>query len=360
MLTRAMILLLCLLPSTALASPAQFSPFTHSFSLSVEPAVLHLSVLPGATYQGALKLRNSGTVPVRIRASAFDFIPVDEHGGVKLLPRDGSISSSDPIVSAGWVKLPEGELSIAPGRTFSLPIVISVPPDASAGARSMAITLDDAGGSTHAELQSLVFLDIPGNARKDMAIADFSADNFFAGSAENVFRVRLINTGKTHIRPSGELVIRNMFGRVRGRFELSDANAMGTISPNSARAIEYHWKGGDKDGQGVNDFGLWFASLSLNDGELHVSDHATFLVLPWFSILIFICGLAISLTLLRRALALMRKNIDEGNESIIPLIFVTLAGLLMFVAIISSLFVVFRTQENGSLERIDMRQKMES
>lgn len=355
MLTRAMILLLCLLPSTALASPAQFS----SFSLSVEPAVLHLSVLPGATYQGALKLRNSGTVPVRITAVAFDFVPVDEHGGVKILPRDNSISSSDPIVSAGWVKLPQGELSIAPGRTFSLPIVISVPYDASAGARSIAITLDDTGGSTHAELQSLIFLDVPGNAKKDMVIADFSADSFFAGSAENVFSVRLVNTGKTHIRPSGELVIRNMFGRARGRFELNDASAIGTISPSSARAVEYHWKGADKEGQGASDFGLWFASLSLNDGELHVSDHATFLVLPWLSILVFVCGFAITFTLLRHALALMRKNIDKGNESVAPLIFVTFAGLLMFIAIIISLFVVFRSQENGSLERIDMRQKME-
>lgn len=336
-----------LLPITAVAHMG-----TPQFSLSVEPAVVHVSVMPGARYEGVLNVRNQGAGSLRLSARAYDFVPVDDAGGVKLVESSENQGESDPLAAAGWVKFPSGNIVSGPGKTLRIPYVLTVPDDASPGARSLALVLDAKESSVGTRFESLVFLEVPGDAKTSMEISDFSQNSLFNSDSSGIFHLRIKNNGKTHLHPDGELVIRNMFGTERARFGLVGANSLGTIPPGSTRSIDYEYQGV----HGVVDFGLWNARVSLTQGEMSIADRTFFLVLPWRSIAICLGALCGSLFLMRYSLMRMRREIkgggEEGEPSIVSLCLVVLAGIIVFGTISYILFDFLSVSHEGALQKI--------
>lgn len=327
---------------------------------SVEPVILRVSVERGGQFRSFFTLKNTGDAPIMLSTLVADFVPIDGAGGVREV--EGVPEKDDPVRASGWFSLSNDPLIVPAHQALRVPFSISVPSDANPGGRSVVIELETLGGSARERMNMLSFLTVPGEAKELLSIFSFSRDALMTADAHGIFALELKNEGDTHLRPEGEVVIRNMFGVERGRYQLNNLLAPGTIVPKAKRNIEYKWMGT----LSAFDFGLWNARIELNYGErgVHsVGDRTFFLVLPWraFLLIIFILGGAIKFFIyavrrLRQDLAAMTPT-EEGEVSenaisarllIIPFI----AGLLLLLVVTGTMFSLLSGKNEGSLERV--------
>lgn len=335
----------------------------HREGFSVEPAILRISVERGGQFRSFFSLSNTGDAPLTVNALVADFVPIDSSGGVKKM--EGVPGADDPVRASGWYSLPEGPIVVPANQKLRVPFSISVPDDANPGGKSVVIELETVGGSARERMNMLNFLTVPGDAKEVLNILSFSRDAVITADAHGVFQVELKNDGDTHLRPEGEVVVRNMFGVERGRFALAGDLAPGTIIPAAKRAVEYRWKGA----LSAFDFGLWNARIQLNYGEggAHtVGDRAFFLVLPWraFLLIIFILGGAIrffvyAVKRLRNAMKFVEVTPEgvpdahaERALSARLLLIPFVAGLLLLLVVMGTMFSLLSGINEGSFEKV--------
>lgn len=327
---------------------------------SVEPAILRVSVERGGQFRSFFSLKNTGDAPITLSVTVADFVPIDGTGGVREM--EGVPDKDDPVRASGWFSLPDGPLIVPAHRSLRVPFSISAPLDANPGGKSVVIELETLGGSARERMNLLNFVTVPGDAKEQLTILSFSRDAIMTADAHGTFELELKNEGDTHLRPTGEVVVRNMFGVVRGRFLLSGLLAPGTIIPSAKRSVEYDWVGA----LSMFDFGLWNARVELNYGENDIhstGDRTFFLVLPWraFLLIIFILGGAIrffiyAVARLRREISLESAKdgdgISENVLSIRLLIIPFMAGLLLLLVVFGTLFSVLSDKNEGSFTRV--------
>lgn len=327
---------------------------------AVEPAILRVSVERGGQFRSFFTLKNTGDAPLTITLTVADFVPENSGGGVRAM--EGIPDNDDPVRASGWFSLPDGDIMVPAHQTLRVPFSISVPDDANPGGRAVVVALETVSGSARERMNMLNFLTVPGDAKEQLSILSFSRDAVMTADAHGVFALELLNEGDTHLRPEGEVVIRNMLGVVRGRYPLTGLLAPGTIIPKAKRSVEYHWIGT----LSAFDFGLWNARVELSYGEggAHtVGDRAFFLVLPWraFLLIIFILGGAIKFFIfavkrLRRELTQVTAASDETvSENILSarlLIIPFIAGLLLLLVVTGTMFSLLSSKQEGTFERI--------
>lgn len=332
----------------------------HQEGFSVEPAILRVSVERGGQFRSFFSLKNTGDAPMTLNVLVADFVPVDGAGGVREI--EGVPDRDDPVRASGWFSLPDGPLIVPAHQSLRVPFSISVPDDANPGGKSVVIELETLGGSARERMNLLNFVTVPGDAKELLSILSFSRDAIMTADAHGVFELELKNEGDTHLRPTGEVVVRNMFGVVRGRYPLDGLLAPGTIVPKAKRSVEYKWVGT----LSAFDFGLWNARIELQYGENGmntVGDRTFFLVLPWraFLLILFILGGAIrffvyAVARLRREISMESakesNGLSENTLSARLLIIPFIAGLLLLLVIFGTLFSVLSDKNEGSFERV--------
>ena len=326
---------------------------------SIEPAILRVSVERGAQFRSFFTLKNTGNSSITLDASLADFVPTDASGGVREM--EGVPTSDDPVRASGWFSLSDGPIIVPPHQIIRVPFSISVPDDANPGGRSVVIALETIDGSARERMNMLYFLTVPGEAHEQLTILSFGRSAIVTADASGVFQIALKNDGDTHLRPEGQIVIRNMFGVERGRYDLTGDFAPGTIIPKAKRDVEYNWKGV----LNAFDFGLWNArvELSYGDGGEHsVGDRTFFLVLPWraFLLIIFILGGAVwffvyAMRRLRNELEQLPDSENGVAENVISMrlfLIPFIAGLLLLIVIIGTMFSVLQGRNEGSFDRV--------
>jgi hypothetical protein len=76
---------------------------------------------PGQTYTGIIKIKNDGLVEERVSLSQNDYLFFSDGSNIYGEP------GVDPRSNAGWIKLAESEVRIAPGMEYEVPYMVSVP-----------------------------------------------------------------------------------------------------------------------------------------------------------------------------------------------------------------------------------------
>jgi len=110
------------------------APAAAQSSVEVSPLRVELKAAPGAATTQAITVANTGTAPVRVRASISDW-----H-----LSRDGApqfVEAADAKYSAsGWMRVAPPEQVIDPGKDATVRFTLTVPADAApAGYRSSVL-----------------------------------------------------------------------------------------------------------------------------------------------------------------------------------------------------------------------------
>ena len=259
----------------ALAAIAPAARAQTGATLGVTPPVFYESLARGEVWESSLRISNpSETAALPLHLSVQRWDARDETGGINLIEEAGD-PSFDP---ASWFSLETEDLVLAPGEVRRLNFTVRVPENAEPGGKYAAMVLDSRIPDVYfgdepvriiPRLTVLFLMDIPvfgidGDSEGSVDVVEFSlreeerapvlssltsrfASLFRApstafasepavqvdvltGTPESMV-LRVANNGITHIRPSAEIRVHNLFGR---RVAVAEVDQT-TILPGNVR-----------------------------------------------------------------------------------------------------------------------------
>ena len=140
------------------------------------------------------------------------------------------------------------EVTLKPGEQKTIDVTLSVPKDAGPGGHYGVIRftgtppeVDSSAVSLSASIGTLVLVTVSGDVHEEASVAElYTSQN---GKKRSLFEygpvtinTRFKNTGNVHARPSGTVVVTNMFGKTVDTFKFNEIK--GNVLPQSIRRYE--------------------------------------------------------------------------------------------------------------------------
>jgi len=208
-----------------------------------------------------------------------------------------------PYSLKDYLSVPFYEFSLEHGERATIPVTISIPPDAEPGGKygSLVIstvsneaekTENTASTALISRIGTLFFVTVPGEIEKSGSLEDFKTNTgrkFFGGGPID-FEILFRNTGSVYLNPYGEIRISNFLGKEIDAIKLDAWFAL----PDSLRLREITW---DRDWL----LGVYTAHAFINRGYEDIVDEKsfTFFVIPWKLALILLLSIFILILILR-------------------------------------------------------------
>jgi hypothetical protein len=276
-------------------------------ALTISPPLMEFDARPGDTIMDVVKLYNETDAPVTLKASAQNFKAMGEGGTPEFLPAEEAAGLAE------WVKLDETSVTLQPNERKSVLFTVNVPLDAMPGGHFAGIlwsTGEGALGATAVGLQAatgtLLLVRVAGEVLEMGRIVEFSTDMLSYSYLPVNFNVRFENTGNVHLKPAGQVVVRNMWGTQVASVRVNENLA--NVLPNSIRKFEAAWQktempAGASEWQKEREnfaWGKYTATVVLNYGVggQEVTREVSFWVFPWRVTLFYLVFLVIVLLLL--------------------------------------------------------------
>lgn len=294
-------------------APLSASAATGPVGLQVAPAIVDINAERGKSYDIKIKVTNSTTSDQEYFATVNDFKAKDETGNPEFIS-DEKAPSSASIVK--WIQ-PITSFKLNPNQTKEVVAKMVVPADAEPGGHYGIIRFGNqppsavqSGASLSASAGPLVLVRVDGEIKESLTVADFyaqkgnkKATTFEYGPID--FVQRLTNNGNVHVKPSGNIVITNMFGSQVANIPVNGNN--GNILPNSTRRFEQRL-----DSKWM--FGRYTAKMSLSYGSSGgtISGVLTFWVIPYKLVIAGLLSLILIIFLMRKMISRYKKKIIEN------------------------------------------------
>lgn len=286
-------------------------------ALEIAPPVISLKGDPGQRVTAQISLRNVAANSLLVTNEINDFTAAGEDGTPKLLLEEGEQS---PYSLKGWIAS-IAPLTLKSRELKTLAVTINIPANAAPGGYYGVIRfsatppdLEGNGVSLSASLGALVFMRVSGAASEKLSIAEFyTAQNdnksSLFESAPVTFVQRVKNEGNVFEQPSGQVLVKDMFGNAVGatNVNLPPRNVL----PGSIRKFEQPFDASVIGNKFL--FGRYTADLKITYGAANdktATAQIVFWVIPWKLIIGSIIALIAGFFLLR---FLIRRY----NESII-------------------------------------------
>jgi len=278
-------------------------------AMTIMPPMLDLTLDPGTVVADVIQVHNEETIPFKITAVKQNFYATegDERSGAPDFYGPEEVRTGYEM--ADWIEVNGEGTVIEPGAWANIPITIRVPADAQPGSHFGAIQilaskpddiapLPDSGISIVRGTSVLVFVRVNGEVIDELTVADFEADPAHTRLPVD-FTIRLKNSGTTHQRPVGNIIIKDMFGRQVASLQINPGPQYRTVLPGSTRRFEVAWlkrrlpDGAGEYEQQLKNFALgkYTATMYLNYGspdEQKILTAATeFWVFPWMALLTY-------------------------------------------------------------------------
>lgn len=297
----------------AIPQPIKAQDAANSITLGISPQLLEITANPGEVFTNTFRLTNASSSSLAIRTVPKNFTPFGEEGSVSLTEEETTYSI------AQWISVSPTTVTIPSSKTQDFEVTINVPSDAEPGSHFGSVVFktippeDDAAVAlVSQEIAPVILVKIAGDVTESADIEDFVSTKSFWSNEPTVDLVsRIKNNGNVHFKPTGQIVIKNMFGKEVETLELSKENVL----PDSIRAIATQW---EKKGLRV---GRYTAELTIVIGEDNeISTMTTsFIIFPYQTILPAIVGaLFVGLVLFkgrsRISLALRALSGKETNK----------------------------------------------
>lgn len=249
------------------------SSFAHA-SLSISPLKHELTIEAGKEKSEIIKVTNNSDAPVTLYTSKEDFIAGDDTGTPTFVkPQD---QSTDAYALSNWIRLENGNLTLAKGETREIRFTVKVPPKGEPGGHYGAIffspgTPSGAQVAVVQRLGVLILINVPGNIEiignlSGFQIGQKSGTTFSeASDFKNfpvVFETKFKNDGNTHLKPTGKIELIDENGDTlkdigkeamvtpAGAFigeKMVDYipvnDGLGNVLPKSERRFESTWEG---------------------------------------------------------------------------------------------------------------------
>ena len=258
-----------------------FSPPTASAqqarTITIVPPTINLTLNPGDTREGTLKVINDSDEPMEIKAAINDFIVQDTHGTPQLLPQS---TLNNQYSAANWVGITPDTFIIEPHQRYSLRYFIQIPSDAKPGGHYAAVSYVPANaGSTNStgtsvltKLGTLFYITINGEITEKANVSEFLA-NPFQEYGPVTLTTNITNMGDLHIRPSGEIRVYDVFGRLIATEKLQQNNIYPTATRTFENTVGKTWMIGPFQAKLLGAYG--------QGHNLPLVASVTFWVFPW-------------------------------------------------------------------------------
>lgn len=283
------------------------APMTAS-ALTISPPLMEFDARPGDSIVDVVKVSNETDEPLVLIGSVQNFKAMDETGTPEFT------LATEPTDLASWIKFDEKEVTLAPGERKSILFTINVPGDAEPGGHFAGILWATGGAPAEggsavgliAKTGTLVLVRIAGEIQETGRIIEFSTGKTSYSYLPVDFNIRFENTGNVHLKPAGEVQIRNMWGGKVASLEVNKdlANAL----PNSIRKYDAAWQksempSGASEWQKEREnfaWGKYTATVIMNYGVggQVVTAEKSFWVFPWLVTLFYLVLLVIVVLLL--------------------------------------------------------------
>jgi len=263
-------------PTVATADPSTAQ------GMQISPVLINLNADPGKTYTLKLSILNVTTGDLVFTPAVNDFKAKDETGTPEVL-LNSTLPPSASIVS--WVQ-PIGTIPLKAKQSDELDVVVNVPINAESGGHYGVIRFSGTapeqqqnGVSLAASAGVLLLVRVSGPITEQLSLKDFFTERSTSRtsrfqSGPVTFVERISNTGNVHVAPTGNLIVKNMFGKNVASLAVNQTT--GNILPSSIRRFEETLKGKSL-------FGKYTASLSLAYGTQGkvLTGALTFWVIPY-------------------------------------------------------------------------------
>lgn len=245
-----------------------------SLSVTVTPPLFQLTIGPGESWTSTLKIVNNNPYDVTYYATPMDFEADGEQGKGRFLPLIEPISSSthQGATLGYWIDILRDPIVIERGKSGEIPFTVRIPENASPGGHYASILVGTKPGEEEISgpmmrissfVSSLLFVRIKGDIVERARIREFLSTKRLYETPKADFLLRFENTGNTHLKPQGDIVLYNMWGKERGKVAINQANNFGNVLPNTIRKFEFSWKGAGSS----FDIGRYSAVVTLAYGE---------------------------------------------------------------------------------------------
>ena len=218
--------------------------------LQISPAVIEINAQPGQTINFQLKLTDISGGALNAHMSVNDFGAKNESGDPEIILDP---SETTQYSMRQWVG-PQPDVKLNSQQTKIFGMTIEVPKDAEPGGHYAIIRFtgaqDNPGGGAKvaqaASVGTLILMRIGGNISESLRFIDLYASKdghrgplFYNGPI--TFTERLRNEGSVHEKPTGQIIVRNIFGKTVTSLEVNPG--LHNVLPGSVRRFDQTWKG---------------------------------------------------------------------------------------------------------------------
>ena len=181
----------------------------------VHPSNFDLSLTPGEPTTGTIYVDNATANELPIQVKLRNFTANGEEGDVTLTDNQTTYSL------ASWIRVTPDLATLPPHGTQKFTYSITPPTNAEPGGHFGSIVfatvppknLNQTGAALSQEVGSLILARIPGDVREQAILESFSAGKQFYEFGPIDFSLRIRNDGVVHVKPSGTIILTDMFGQ---------------------------------------------------------------------------------------------------------------------------------------------------
>jgi hypothetical protein len=210
-----------------------------SYDVTVSPIFFDLITDPGGTIADKVRVRNNTSSPIPIKLG-LEKLTGDINGNLALKQDKNDYTLS-------WVKFSQNTFVAKPLEWTEIPFTVNVPKDAAFGYYwAITFTQDVTSplAKTGVSLTGAAGVPILLNVRKEGAVTkgklvSLSVGPNFYEYLPVKFLIKFENTGNIHIRPHGNIFVKDWLGRQLAMLDVNQGQ--GAILPSAARVFDTTW-----------------------------------------------------------------------------------------------------------------------
>lgn len=215
-----------------------------SAGLEISPALVELNGQKGKTYTIKVRVHNVTKGTLTYVATTNDFTAKDETGTPKIvldtkMPETASVT--------GWV-WPIAPFTLKPQEIKQIDVTVTIPNNAEPGGHYGLVSfagkdpqLAGTGIRVNVSTALVLLIKVDGAVKEDLTVTTMTTEqngkkqSFFEKGPVTIL-TRLQNKGNVHVKPSGNIEVRNMFGGLVATLPLNEKSS--NVLPNSIRRFE--------------------------------------------------------------------------------------------------------------------------
>lgn len=295
--------------------------------ITLSPVFLDLTATPSSTVKEAIRIQNNASGDRTFDIKVIKLQPGDDSTvkPVEPTPEDEYIN---------WIKFENKQITIRAREILTVGFTITVPSNAAFGYYYAVMfqnvpSQTDANNKISGSAAVPILLNVKApNVKIQAQVTSFTPLHFVNNTLPVDFQVTMENTGNLHIRPLGNIFIRNRTHKDIAILEVNPTS--GTILPNGKRTFNVRWddgfmvrkevmEGGEvkvgKNGKPVTQLtfnwdkltkfrlGPYYATMLMvyDDGQrdVPIEKTITFWVIPYSFIIIGLVGLVVFIVIIR-------------------------------------------------------------